>query len=668
MLHKILIAVVIASIAYFGYTQFFTKTYISQDTLIQGDYKPDQNKTLVMKNGATLTVEGNATIKNPVECENGSININVKGNLSVSDKFDCQNKDNTSTKGVSGVGIALAVGGNLEFTDNASVSSNGHILLVDSPDHFPKTEEDLEKLFLETGMDTNDGNFRIGPLGTDEENIKEPLEVDQIFKNSNIAPPAKRSGFNLISTAHAADPGDVVLRGKWKINTPPPGVKQILIFFNFPGRSLEINGEMTGPNGADAQDIKGGCFIDIPTKEFEEKEAIKNGKKVDKKYTGNDAFRMRARSKRLVIGNFKLTLGDGGKGGDAETDQCDLAVALAGTGGQSGTMKLTAVDDLIIKDSFTIIPGKGGKGGDAVSYGKKGESSNPGGKGGDAYAAGGQGADNIRNLKALGKVKGLDKIYIGSVIGGDGGNATASPGDGGDGNVCDAKGGPPGEGVAYGGPGGYYGLKLPDGVKDTNDADDRDGEKGKETVNEAKPGKNGPPCDGDSKEEDKSKSSTPSPTPKNIPASAKSSTSTRGLTGQIYFFHGSEGGGSISSSDPSGNASATLISNYPSSLAKEAGGVKWSYYTPLKVELKVGNKLVWQSTINNSSCNDEMSEASCSIDGYKYDPAWDGYTFFMDIYDKNGKLRAHFARKPSQWKPSCSGSDCPPPFIQAPLP
>ena len=62
-----------------------------------------------------------------------------------------------------------------------------------------------------------------------------------------------------------------------------------------------------------------------------------------------------------------------------------------------------------------------------------------------------------------------------------------------------------------------------------------------------------------------------------------------------------------------------------------------------------------------------MSAASCSIEGYKYNSAWDGYTFEMNVYDKNNKLRAHFLRKPSAWKPSCSGSDCPPPFAQ-PLP
>ena len=74
MLPKILIAGIIVTLAYFGYTQYFSKNYISQDTLIAGDYNPDSNKTIVFKNNATLTVEGNAVIKNPVECQNGSVN------------------------------------------------------------------------------------------------------------------------------------------------------------------------------------------------------------------------------------------------------------------------------------------------------------------------------------------------------------------------------------------------------------------------------------------------------------------------------------------------------------------------------------------------------------------------------------------------------------------
>src|SRR3989338_4979360 len=102
MLSKILIAIAIVTASYFGYTQFFAKTYISQDTTISGDYNPDPNKTVVFKNGATLFVEGNANIKNPIECQDSSININVKGNLSVSSKLECQNKDKTLTKNVEG--------------------------------------------------------------------------------------------------------------------------------------------------------------------------------------------------------------------------------------------------------------------------------------------------------------------------------------------------------------------------------------------------------------------------------------------------------------------------------------------------------------------------------------------------------------------------------------
>lgn len=641
MLPKIIITIVLISAGYFGYNQYFAKTYINEDTIIQGDYNPNPNKTLVFKNNATLTVEGNATVKNPIECQNGSININVKGNLSVSNKLDCQNEDKTSAKGVEGVGIALAVGGNVEFTDSASVSSSGHILLVDNPDHFPKTQEDLEKLFIETGMDTNDGNFRIGPLGTDEENKHSPINIDQIIKNSNITVPAKKSVFNLISPVLAADPGDVVLRGKWKINTPPPGVKQILIFLNFPGRSLEINGEMTGPDGRDADDIKGDCYINIPGLEDDELDK-KSG---DKKYTDNDAFRMRARSGRLVIGNFKLTLGNGGNGGNAETDECESAFALAGTGGQSGTMKFTAVNEIIIKDSFTIIPGKGGQGGDAIARGKKGESGNPGKQGGYTLAIGGYGANNIRNLKSLGKVLGLEKIFIGSVIGGDGGDATSIPGDGGDGSICDAKGGLSGLGEAYGGPGGTMGLTLPPGVKDTNDADDHNGAKGKEIVNQANPGKDGPPCDGDGGQTETFKKVDSTPTPSPTSSLKKSSSNTQ----TIGYFSGIVG-----------TTEVTLLPH---------PGITVSDYTPLKVEVKASGKLIWQTTINKSDCKETPGFPGCNVPGYKYNSDWDGLSLEMKAYDQDGILRASsYTKSSTPWRPSCTGSDCPPPFIQAPLP
>lgn len=626
MLPKIIIAIAILSTGYFGYIQYSAKTYISKDTIIQGDYNPNPNKTLIFKNNSTLTVEGNANFKNPIECQNSSINIHVKGNLSVLNKLECENTDKTSTKGIEGVGIALAVEGNVEFSDNSSITSNGHILLVDNPDHLPKNQEDLEKLFLETGMDTNDGNFRIGPFGTDEENKPSPINIDQVIKDSGIKLPAKKSSFNLVNPVLASDPGDVILKGKWNINTPPKGINHILIFLNFPGRSLEINGEMTTPNGRDADDIKGGCYIDV----------LSN----DKKYADNDALRMRARSGRLVIGNFKLTLGDGGKGGDAETDECEeTAFALAGTGGQSGNMKLTAINEIIVKDSFTIIPGKGGRGGDAIAKGKKGENGNPGKQGGSALAIGGQGADNIKSLKSLGKVLGLDKIYVGSVIGGDGGDATAIPGDGGDGNICDGLGGASGEAASYGGEGGHYKLTLPPGVKDTNDADDRAGEKGKEIVNQGKKGKDGPPCDGDGKD------TTSTPAPKKT----DTSTNTKGLTTRLNFI-------------PSGTDKAAS--------ANRVEFITNQYTPPYTFDLKIDGNIVWQGTISESDCSQGQEFTSCVLSGYKYNTEWNNHAFDLNVYNAVGKRLAGYNRKSSgsTWRPSCSGSNCPPPFIQAPLP
>lgn len=160
-----------------------------------------------------------------------------------------------------------------------------------------------------------------------------------------------------------------------------------------------------------------------------------------------------------------------------------------------------------------------------------------------------------------------------------------------------------------------------------------------------------PKPSGSSKETEASPSAEPSDssTPKApiSPSSAKKSTSnTSTIIGRM-----------------SGPIGATEVTILPQP------GVKLSDYAPLKAEVIVGNKLVWQATINKSDCKETASFPGCNIPGYKYSSDWDGLTFDMKVYDKDNILRASFYKKTSTpWKPSCSGSDCPPPFIKAPLP
>lgn len=55
-----------------------------------------------------------------------------------------------------------------------------------------------------------------------------------------------------------------------------------------------------------------------------------------------------------------MILGDGGKGGNGQTDKnCFPAVAVAGNGGQPANFKLTAANSVEILGKFNFCPGKG---------------------------------------------------------------------------------------------------------------------------------------------------------------------------------------------------------------------------------------------------------------------------------------------------------------------
>lgn len=621
---KIISIIILVSIGYFGYTQFFAKTYISSDITLK-ELKIDKGKTMVVKNGAKITVLGNAKIDGSIECEGGPIKLITKGSLQVANKVECNNQDM----------VALVAQSGIEFGENAQVISSGNVFLVDSEEHIPDSQEAIDKLFEETGMDTNDGKMRIGPLGSDEENIdKRPKSIDAILKNSpvKILDSKNMSKIDIVKTASAKD-DTVVLNGNWKIDPPKKGINNPVFFVNFPGRSLEINGSLSLPKGRDAETVKGGCDIQVP--DDEEEDELKNkGKKNRQK----DAPRARFRAEKVTIGSFTLTLGDGGKGADAETDQCFYAVAVAGTGGKSGNLKITAGTEIIIKDRFTIIPGKGGKGGNAIAYGKKGNSGNPGGNGGYAGAGGGYGANNDKKLKFLGDARGLDKIFIGSVIGGDGGDGIANPGDGGDGDVCDSKGGLAGYGYVEEGFGGMPFLELLPQVKRVKGAKDELGKGGKTVVNEANSGKDGPPCN----ENEQNTTSTPAP--------KKTDNSTKGLTARLKF-----------TPDSGTNKAAN---------ATQVEFITNQYSPPYTFDLKVDGKVALQGTISESDCTKGQEFTSCVLAGFKFDPSWNNNNYELTVYDKTGKRQAGYGRKASSgssWRPSCTGSDCPPPFAQ-PLP
>lgn len=608
----LIILLILGGIGFLSYSKILnTKTYIDSDTLIRGEYQINKDKTTVLRNGAKLTIEGNAKIDGRIECESGAVFIEVKKNLDVSGKLDCQRE--SQLNGKVGMGIVLVTSGSVEFSKDASISTNGHIQIADNLDNIAKTEQDLDKIYEETLTDSDLGKMRIGPFVPGSGGGKRQLKKQGFILNNLMG------NTDFIQTVYAAeDKADVVLNGHWKIDPPPEGVKRLIFYINEKAKSIEINGNIEGPKGSDGKDIKGGCDINIPKTEDASQAKDK------------DALVTRFHGGKVFLGDFTLRLGDGGRGGNAVTslDCHPNARAVAGNGGKSGNLKITAETEIIVKNKFTILPGKGGQGGDALVYGKGGESGDSPQDGGSVYAQGGRGADNIVSLRSIGNVNGLDKVYVGSVLGGDGGYAHAYPGNGGDatGKSCD--GGLKGAASAIGGKGGKASFTYPPEIKDIDGAKDQDGEKGKQVVESAKDGKDNPNCNGD-------KSS-----------SLKKATSSTSIIGYL--------------SSPIGATEVTVLPQ---------PGVKLSDYAPLSVEVSVGNKLVWYTTINKSDCKETASFPGCNVPGYKYNSEWSGLTFDMKVYDKDGKLRASFYKKVSTpWRPSCSGSNCPPPFVAAPKP
>lgn len=618
-----LIAIIAALIGYFGFNQYLANTNINSDTTV-AKLTVEGFKTLAVKNGAKITVTGNTTINGKVECEGGPLYLVTKGDLLINGKLDCSKSDQ---------GIVIVAEGKVEFSPDAEVQSGGNIQLVDSAEHIADNER-LTKLYEETGLDSDDGKYRLGPLFPEEEKpVPSQQKFEKLFKDNNVKYQIQGNKFkyqikrdqslNLVKEVYARGKADASINGHWKVPTPPLGVHHI-VFFNLPGRSVELNGSITGPNGRDGQDVAGGCFIDIPAMEKKDEDQNQGKKNKEK-----DAFRTRIRAGKIYFANFTLKLGDGGRGGNAITDQnCDPGIALAGTGGKPSNLKVTADEGIIIEDSFTILPGKGGKGGQATAYGKKGDPGNPGEHGGDAFAVGGDGGDNMKFLKARGQVEGLDKLYLGPVVGGGGGDALANPGDGGDGNICNAKGGWRGFGFSQGGKGGTGLVTIqPLPVKRTPGAKDEDGKNGQETANKAKEGQDGPPCTNAQPKKDQYKTA-PTPKPSVTAAPVPKTQVTPKASWEFLRL------------DQNYEKTSTLkLDNVPIHLVVASdGNPDVRNFLPISIVLKVDGKEEFKTTISGDPklvCRDATG---CSIDGPVMKPEWKNKPIELSAFGKDGTL------------------------------
>ena len=434
---------------------------IDTDKTVSGNFEIKPHEKLVLKNNAVLSVTGDFNADGEIVCDSGLLKIVATGAVNINKKISCDaNDDALGTV----TGITIIAGGDVTFGENALVSSNTHLQIVSKEEYLKKTQAEFDALYDETGKDTGTGP-RIGPFveGNATMQVKASAKAQSVLPQSN-------KNISFVKTAFAQAPTDekgnvvqnVVISGTWNIGDggvppkglnipkPPKNVHKIIVNFDF-----GANGNVTfkdfsliGPDGRDGDsDVSKNC--------------IATGK------PGENAFRMRVAAEHVTLDNFTLTLGNGGKGGDAVTTKdFDPGIAKGGLGGEAGNFKMTASDGIDIK-TFHIIPGKGGAGGLAQGFGKNGADGCPGKKGGDAIGVGGDGGKNKKELSATGNVDGVDNIQMDPVIGGIGGLATATPGKGGNGTGCNCNGGKGGKGNAIGGKGGDASVKMAAGSTDS---------------------------------------------------------------------------------------------------------------------------------------------------------------------------------------------------------
>ncbi len=254
-------------------------------------------------------------------------------------------------------GISLVVEGSLDLNQDGSLVSNSPIQIVDSQEYLAKTKEEIDELYQEAGQDTGEG-LRIGPLlseGEIQSRIFSPsLWIAKQIVASLEAVRNRIALFPLVPKAQAQGPGPIVnIGGKIEVETPPPGVK-VLVLFHFPKASaFNIqNFELIGPDGrAGESDAEESC----------------DAKGAD----GGDAFRFFARASNITVNNFILRLGYGGRGGD-------VLIALAGNVGRTGTAMDLGGDGGNVKTNggngcYEGFGGEGGNGNPSGQDGSKGE-------------------------------------------------------------------------------------------------------------------------------------------------------------------------------------------------------------------------------------------------------------------------------------------------------
>ncbi|MBI2022017.1 hypothetical protein HYS93_04045 [Candidatus Daviesbacteria bacterium] len=561
------------------------------DITISGDYVINKDKKVSLEDGAIVRVKGNARISGEVECQDGPIHMVIEGDLTVDNNLKCLSSKNQKAKYPPGV--ILIVLGKLTLTKNAKIITPGSIQILNSEKDLAAKFDDITKIFDEINQDTGDG-VKIGPFG----------------KNS------KKSTFNNLNlpnlwAVYASQENEWEVDGGFDL-TNEPNYKpraRIVRISNKDGSIKFGKAAIKIPDGINGKDHSEDCYVDVTQKET-----------LDEK-KGKDAMRTIIEADKVVIDEFDLYLGNGGNGGSAKTSgNCyPKAYAKAGDGGEPGNFKIVAKEDIRVINYFNIHPGQGGKGGDALSTAGNGPDGCPGKPGGYAESWGGNGGDNKDDLRVLGNILGLEKVRVDSMIGGDGGEASAVSGSGGNGTKCSCKGGRGGNVSVNPGKGGKFHLVIPATAKRADGYEDKNGNDGK---SQGVKGNNGKDkiCDGDktvTASPDTHKKATET---KQNPKFSASMSSTDG-----YFITGHTAKISVS---------ATWVVGENENYIKD--------YLPIKVELYINGSKYWDGVLSDTSvvCIQDRPSPNCAaIVGPTIPSEWmdtlTKYTF--KLYDKSEK-------------------------------
>ncbi|MBU0674905.1 MAG: hypothetical protein KJ950_09710 [Proteobacteria bacterium] len=395
---------------------------------------------LQMGDGDTLTID-NAS-------DDGSTVINVQGDLTAAGTIDIQDSDTTVRINVSGNAnltgtfsfpatgsnniLEIVVNGIITIDDGFSPITNGSIIIVD--------DETLLKTPADYIADAQEDDG-VSPV------IMQPVE-EPTTTTSSLLPSAGLAG-SIVAAARNCDPNAGV---HW-------------IMFDWTKRPLDPVAQSTSPDPivvavwtqcdlvVDSFRVQAPPWTPHPDKNADNSEPEARGKKGVKGMTMN----LRTNGKMIFKGGSTLSLMGGGDGQGA-THSGNPAVAVGGKGGESGDLKIRAGGGFTFDPgaTLTINPGAGGAGGSATATGTDGADGCNGEAGADATATGGDGGKNSKKLR----IRGVDptgKIYIGTMVGGKGGTATANAGSGGDGesrNDKSCNGGKGGDAAAAGGKGG----------------------------------------------------------------------------------------------------------------------------------------------------------------------------------------------------------------------